>query len=200
MRSERVFSVIILAGGRSQRVGREKALLPWGGRTLIEHIVAQCRRWSDDVLVTSGDRVRYQEILDVPIFADAIRDIGPMGGLYTGLKHARYEYSLAVACDMPFITRAVIDLLRAELDGSVWAVVPKIEGHRVPTFALYHKKCLSVIEQLLAQRCTSPLALLDAVPIAIVPEERFRAVDPTLRSFTNINTLQDWERSLKLSL
>ncbi len=198
MPSEKVLSVIILAGGYSQRLGQDKALLPWRGRTLIEHIVAHFKRWSDDVLVVSGAEIRYAEILDVPILSDEIRNVGPLGGLYTGLKHARYEHSLVVACDMPLISQAVIDLLRDELDGSAWAVVPEVEGHRVPTLAIYHKKCFSVIERLLAQKRTSPLALLDTIPIKIIPEERLRAVDPTLRSFTNINSLEDWQRALSL--
>lgn len=200
MAREKVFSVIILAGGYSRRLGQDKALLPWRGRTLIEHIVTQAQTLSDDVLVISGAEIRYTEILDVPIFPDEIQGVGPMSGLYTGLKHAQYEYSLAVACDMPLISQAVLDLLTDELDSSVWAVVPEVEGHRVPMLAIYHKKCLPVIERLLVRKHTSPLALLDAAPVKIIPEERLRAVDPTLRSFTNINTLKDWEQATQFSL
>lgn len=200
MTSERVFSAIVLAGGRSYRLRQEKALLPWRGRTLIEHIVTLLKTLSDDVLVISGAESRYQEILDVRVLPDEITGVGPIGGLYTGLKHARYEYSLAVACDMPFISRAVIDLLRDELDGSVWAVVPEVGGHRVPTLAIYHQQCLVVIERLLADKRTSPQALLDAIPSKVIPEEQIRAVDPALRSFININTLEDWERATQLSL
>lgn len=190
----RKLSAIVLAGGGSRRLGRDKALLPWQGRTLIEHIVAQLTELSDDVLVITGLERRYQELLDVPIFADKINNIGPMGGLYTGLTHARYEYSLIVACDMPLLTRAIIDLLRSELESSVRAVVPEVQGHRVPTLAIYHRECLTAIEHLLAQGRTSLQALLDAVPVKIIPEERLRAVDPQLRALLNINTLADWER------
>lgn len=198
MSHKRAFSGIILAGGHSHRFGQDKALLPWRGRTLIQHIAAQFQQLSDDVFVVSGAEIRYADILDVPVYADEIREIGPLGGLYTGLKHARYEYSLVGACDMPLISHAVIELLRDELDGSIWAVVPEIEGHRIPTLALYHKKCLGIIERLLAQGRTSPLAVLDAVPIKIIPEARLRTVDPSLRSFTNINTPEDWQRALSL--
>jgi molybdopterin-guanine dinucleotide biosynthesis protein A len=187
-------SAIVLAGGSSRRLGRDKALLPWRSHTLIEHIVAQLQAVSDDVLVITGREKRYLELLGVPVFADEIADIGPMGGLYTGLKHARHEYSLAVACDMPLLNRAIIDLLTSELDSSMRAVVPEVQGHRVPTLALYHKECLLAIEQLVAQGCTSVQALLDAVPIKIVAEAKLRTVDPPLRSFTNINTLTDWEK------
>jgi molybdopterin-guanine dinucleotide biosynthesis protein A len=188
------FSALVLAGGSSRRLGRDKALLPWQGHTLIEHIVAQLQAVSDDVLVITGREKRYLELLDVPIFADEIANIGPMGGLYTGLKHARHEYSLVVACDMPLLDRAVIDLLTSELDSSVRAVVPEVQAHRVPTLAIYHKECLFAIERLVSQECTSIQALLDSVPIKIVAETKLRTVDPTLRSFTNINTLADWEK------
>lgn len=190
----RELSAIVLAGGQSRRLGRDKALLPWQGRTLIEHIVAQLKELSDDVLVITGTERRYCELLDVPIFADEIKNIGPMGGLYTGLTHARSEYSLVVACDMPLFTRAIIDLLRSELDSSVRAVVPEVQGHRVPTLAIYHKECLAVIERLLTQGNTALQALLDSAPTKVIPETQLRIIDPELRTFTNLNTLEDWEK------
>lgn len=188
-----MISVIVLAGGHSRRLGHDKALLPWQGRTLIQYLVTYLQKLSDDVLVVTGTERRYQELLTVPIFSDEIRNIGPLGGLYTGLKHARFPYSLAIACDMPFVNRAVIDLLKDNAEGSVKAVVPSIQNHRVPTCALYHKDCLSVIEKLQAQGRFSLQALLDSIPIKILSEDELRAVDPTLRSFVNINTQADWE-------
>lgn len=171
-------------------------MLPWRGSTLIEYMCARLREMSDDVLVVTGAERRYGDLLDVPIFADELRDCGPMGGLYTGLRHARHPYSLAVACDMPFVDRAVVDLLKSELDGVAWAVVPEIEHCRVPTLAVYHRDCLSVIEKLHAQGQFSLQALLDSVPLRIISEERLRAVDPALHSFVNINTQADWESCL----
>jgi len=193
-------SVVLLAGGYSRRMGQDKALLPWRGRTLIEYLVAQLKAISDDVLVITGPQVRYRELLDVPIFADAIRGVGPMGGLYTGLTHARYDYSFVAACDMPLLSRAVIDLLKEELDGSAWAVVPQIANYRVPTLAIYHKKSRSVIERLLAHGHTSLQELLDAIPTKIISEQKLRQVDPALRSFVNLNTLTDWEELVRSEL
>lgn len=190
----RELSAIVLAGGESRRLGRDKALLPWQGQTLIEHIVAQLKGLSDDVLVITGAERRYHALLDVPVFADEIKNIGPMGGLYTGLKRARYEYSLTVACDMPLLNRALIELLTSELGGSVRAVVPEVRGHRVPTLAVYHKESLAIIEQLLAQGRTSLQALVDSVSPKIISEKKLRTVDPELRAFTNLNTREDWEK------
>jgi molybdopterin-guanine dinucleotide biosynthesis protein A len=198
--TERALSTIVLAGGHSHRLGQDKALLPWRGRTLIEYIVSQLKAISDDVLVITGPQVRYGDLLDVPIFADNIKDVGPMGGLYTGLTHARYDYSFVAACDMPLLSRAVIDLLREELDGSAWAIVPKIADYRVPTLAIYHKKSLSVIERLLAQGRTSLQELLDAIPTKIISEQNLRQIDPALRSFFNLNTPEDWEELIRLEL
>lgn len=193
MKTDHTLSVIVLAGGRSRRLGCDKALLPWRGRTLIEYLVAYVQKLSDDVLVVTGAERRYCDVLDVPIFADEIRDCGPLGGLYTGLKHARYPYSFVVACDMPLVSRAVIDVLKSNIEGSVRAIVPYIHNHRVPTLAIYHKDCLCAIEKLLARGRFSLQALLDSVPLKIISEEKLRAVDPTLRSFVNINTRTDWE-------
>ncbi len=210
MSADHPLSVIVLAGGRSRRLGRDKALLPWRGSTLIEYMCARLREMSDDVLVVTGAERRYGDLLDVPIFADELRDCGPMGGLYTGLRHARHPHSLAVACDMPFVDRAVVDLFKSTLTPSpsplgeigeqrgegALAVVPEIEHCRVPTLAVYHRDCLSVIEKLHAQGQFSLQALLDSVPLKIISEEKLRAVDPALRSFVNINTQADWESCL----
>lgn len=191
---KRAFSIIVLAGGCSRRLGRDKALLDWHGRPLLAHLVAQLQELSDDIVVITGPEPRYRDWLDVPIFADEIAGMGPLGGLYTGIKHARHEYGLVVACDMPLVSRAVIELLRSELEESLWALVPEVEGHRVPTLAIYHKNCISMIELLLAQGRTSVQGLLEAVPTKIVSEDRLRQADPSLRSFANLNTLEDWER------
>jgi len=196
--TDQSLSVIVLAGGRSRRLGCDKALLPWRGSTLIEYLVAYVQELSDDVLVITGAERRYQELLNVPIFADEIGDAGPLGGLYTGLKHARYSYSLVIACDMPLLSRAVIDTLKSNIEGAVWAVVPSIQNYRVPTFAVYYKDCLFIIEKLRAQGRFSLQALLDSVPLKIVSENELRAVDPTLRSFVNINTQADWESCMPL--
>ncbi len=193
MRTDQSLSVIVLAGGHSRRFGQDKALLPWQGRTLIEHLVAQLKGLSDDLLVITGREIRYGDLLDVPIFSDEIPDRGPMGGLYTGLKRACYDYSLTVASDMPLVSPALVKLLSQEIDGEIFAIVPEVQGHRVPTLALYHKKCLPVIEELLAQGRTSLQDLLDFAPIKILPEHHLRAVDPELRSFVNINTPAEWE-------
>jgi molybdopterin-guanine dinucleotide biosynthesis protein A len=190
-KNERVISAILLAGGQSSRMGPDKALLHWHGRTLIEHLVAQMKELSDDVLVITGLEIRYDDLLDVPIFADEIKDCGPMGGLYTGLKRARYDYSLAVACDMPLVSRALMELLSHEIDGKAWAIVPEVQGHRVPTLAIYHKKCLPVIESFLAEGRTSLQALLETVPVKVMPESRLRKVDATLQCFTNLNRPED---------
>lgn len=192
--NSRTLSVIVLAGGRSRRLGQDKALLSWHGRTLIEHLVTQLKELSDDLLVITGPEMRYRDLLDVPILADEIKERGPMGGLYTGLKRARYDYSLAVACDMPLVSSALVGLLSQGIDERIQAIVPQVRGHRVPTLAIYHKKCLSVIERLLSQGHASLQDLLNFVPTKILSENQLRKVDPSLHSFTNLNTPEDWQK------
>lgn len=198
--NSRTLSVIVLAGGHSRRMGQDKALLPWHGRTLIENLIAQLKELSDDVLVITGAEMRYRDLLDALIFSDEIPDRGPMGGLYTGLKRARYDYSLAVACDMPLVGSALMELLSQEIDGRIQAIVPEVQGHRVPTLAIYHKKCLSVIERLLSQGRASLQDLLNSVPTKILSENQLREVDPSLRSFTNLNTPEDWQKLVERSV
>jgi molybdopterin-guanine dinucleotide biosynthesis protein A len=125
----REISAIVLAGGRSARMGTDKALLRVGREYLIQRIVRQLQAHFSEIIVTTGEAVRYADLLDVSVFADRLKDCGPLGGLYTGLLVATPEYSFVTACDMPFLKPQLVALLRAEIDGSP-IIVPEVAGIR----------------------------------------------------------------------
>ncbi|MCS6840385.1 MAG: NTP transferase domain-containing protein, partial [Roseiflexus sp.] len=108
-------SCIIIAGGSSRRMGSDKRRLRlWGerGPTLLEHMVAQAARFSDDVIVALNDPEAWSG-LPARLVCDEAAEGGPLAGLAAGLAASRYEYALALACDMPLVQEALIDALLA---------------------------------------------------------------------------------------
>ena len=178
---------ILLCGGRSRRMGRDKGLIEWEGEPLVVRAARLLRGFSTEVLVVTGTAVRYRELLDLPVLPDAIPNLGPLGGIYTGLLHARHEYNLVLACDMPLVRPKLLELLISEVSPEFAVIVPRVREFFEPLLAIYTKRCLPAIERLLAAGKRKPTDLYGLVPTKIVPEERLREVDPKLESFFNLN-------------
>lgn len=125
-----------------------------------------------------------------------------MGGIYTGLLAAKNYYSLVTACDMPLIDLRIISLLLNEIEGSAaMAIVPKIAGKWEPLLAIYSKACIPKMEESLTQGRVKMQEFLGLISAKAVPEEKLKELDPALRCFTNLNTLEDLERlGLELEL
>ncbi|MFN3929853.1 MAG: molybdenum cofactor guanylyltransferase, partial [Thermoflexus sp.] len=97
-----MYSVAILAGGQSRRMGRNKAFLEWKGRPLIVDLIERFHQVSDDILLIASNVKPFQD-LPVRLVLDPSPPIGPLGGLWSGLLSARYEWVFATACDMPLL-------------------------------------------------------------------------------------------------
>jgi molybdopterin-guanine dinucleotide biosynthesis protein A len=117
------FAIVINAGGKSTRMGTDKALLNLGGKPLIEHILEQTLGLGDQIIVTNTpDRYAY---LGLPMATDILPDKGALGGLYTCLQAATRPYALVLACDMPLVNRSFLEYMMA-LASQFEAVVPRI--------------------------------------------------------------------------
>ncbi len=136
---------ILLAGGRSRRMGRDKAWLPFAGRPLYQHALELLQRFCRRVLI-AGDRPD----LEAPGL-QAIPDRYPgsaLGGLYTGLLAATTDWILVAPCDMPYPDGRIVERMLAMREGYD-AVVPRTPDGYEPVFALYHKHCLDRMEAML---------------------------------------------------
>ena len=193
-------SGIILAGGRSRRLGRNKALESIGGQPLVRRVIDRVSQVCDEVVVVVADRdqgaaLPLEEHHRVTI--DRYPNGGSLGGIFSGLSAASQEWGLAVACDMPFLN---LDLLRRMLScrEGVDAVVPVLEGRPEPTHAIYSKTCLPFMEQRLRDGDLKISKFFDEVRVAYVPEEEISSLDPDYLSFFNVNTAEDLDRALAL--
>ena len=185
-------TVIILAGGKNQRFGRNKALATIGGISLIERIVERLKPQTSQVLVvTSREQPDLPATCDAEILADIYPDKGPLGGIYTGLLASQSPYSLVVACDMPFLNT---ELLRYMVNQSrdFDVVIPRLEeGKLEPLHAIYSKACLSNIKMRLDYNHLRVDSILNTMRVRYVERAECQRFDPQLLSFFNINREAD---------
>jgi len=185
---------LILAGGKSSRYGVNKALVAVEGITLIEHAVRVMKDVFQDVIILTNTPAEYA-FLNLPMVEDVIKGLGPIGGIYTGLRTISGEAGFFVACDMPFLNK---ELLRhmLEVRGGFDAVVPRVGWMIEPLHAIYTKGCLPVIKAMIDSRKYQILQCLNNIRVRYVEEEELRGFDPELHSFFNINEPGDLQRTL----
>jgi molybdopterin-guanine dinucleotide biosynthesis protein A len=181
---------ILLAGGRSERMGRDKALLPIHGTTLLEHNIALLQTLAQEVVVVTDAPDRYQLTFG-RVVADIYPDSGPVGGIVTGLRTLGEGSHLVVACDMPALDPDVLAFLQKAVTPDVDAVVPKIAGQWEPLCAVYRHTAEPRLQQFLETGGRSARQALTTLRIRRVDETALRRLDPDLRCFTNLNTPQD---------
>jgi molybdopterin-guanine dinucleotide biosynthesis protein A len=177
-------SGFVLAGGRSSRMGRDKALLPLGDRTLLEQAAVRVRAAAGDVTLI-GPPERYAG-LGYPVVPDSVEKCGPIGGLYTALSITSAEWNLIVACDMPGLTVEFLrDLLGAAEEAGADCLVPETSSGLEPLCAVYHRRCLAAAEQTILRKI---FKLHD-----FVSSLRFKTLvlsDPS--PVENVNTPEEW--------
>lgn len=180
-------SGIILAGGRSSRMGRDKSQLEMDGNTLLDRVVKVVADLADDVHIVGHGHIR-----------DDFPNAGPLGGLLTGLRRARHPTSIVVACDLPFLNGALLAYLHSLLEGHD-AVVPRVEGRPEPLHAVYRTAIIPAVERLLRDGSLSMQSLVSRVDVRWVDENETDCFDPARLSFKNVNTPLDWEEALELA-
>jgi len=185
--SEKVKDVsgVVLAGGRSRRYGENKALVKVHGVPLIERVIDVMRRIFHRVIIITNTPDEYS-YLKLPMHQDIIKGLGPLGGIYTGLRVIPDNAGFFVACDMPFLNRRLIRYL-VEIKSDFDVVVPRMSGKMEALYALYGKGCQSKIESLIDTGIYQIFRFFPEVSVRYVDEDEVRIFDPDLRSFLNIN-------------
>ena len=184
---------VLLAGGKSRRMGEDKRFLSIGEGTLLDRSLAVLRSLFETVFVViAQDSPALRS--EVPVLRDLIPDCGSLGGLYTGLKQGVTPYVFVVACDMPFLNPAAVRYF-AEAKGDHDVVMAELENGLHPMHALYHRRCLPVMEDLIKVRDLKiqRLAAHPALRVRLLTQAELDAIDPQGRSFYNVNTPSDLE-------
>jgi len=191
---------VLLAGGRSRRMGTDKRFLDVGEKTLLERALDVFEQLFSEILVVVAEPM--PELAAVPhrVLVDVIPGCGSLGGLYTGLSGATRDRIFSAACDMPFLNAAVISHLIALSSGSD-IVMPKLATGLQPMHAVYAKTCLPHIRRMIdaGQFTIQDVTRHEGLKIRLVPEDDLRRIDPRLLSFLNLNTPADLEFARKLA-
>ncbi|MEI7813679.1 MAG: molybdenum cofactor guanylyltransferase [Coriobacteriia bacterium] len=195
-------SGVVLAGGRSRRMGEDKSLLEFDGEPLVFRVASTLSQVCSEVMVVASDSEALDGVMLPPavrVLADEVAFQGPLGGLATALAAAEQEWVFACGVDMPFLCAEVVRLLWDELvahsasvDGErVRLVMPIGDAGPEPLLSLFRRDCIDAVHEALAQGSRKVVDLCDRVEVLVVPVERLRAVDPQLRTLVNINTCED---------
>ncbi len=188
---------VVLAGGRSTRMGTNKALLEFGGARIIERLLQTLRPLFPEVAIVANDATAYS-YLGVPVWPDRIPGTGALGGLYTAVVSSAFPQAFCIACDMPYPNAAVITYLQRLAPGSD-VVVPRTADGYQPLHAVYSKSCSAAMESLLRAGRLKIDQLFPLVRLRIVDEEELRPIDPLLHAFVNVNTREELEAASRLA-
>ena len=183
-------TAIVLAGGQSRRMGRDKASLPFADSTLLHTVIQQLQPWFSHILLSVQQPI---PACDYPQISDTTPHAGPLAALVDALAHVETSWAFVTACDMPFVNPALISAL-AKRRSSQQAVIADIDGHWQPFAAFYAKNSLPILHNALQSGEHSLTSALRRLNPACVSAKDLRDADPALRSFIDIDTPDDWLR------
>ncbi|HUX46954.1 MAG TPA: molybdenum cofactor guanylyltransferase [Desulfosporosinus sp.] len=186
---------VLLAGGKSSRMKKNKALLKLEDQPLVKRSLAVLQAVFAEVLISSNNPELYARY-EVPVIQDEILNRGPLEGLYQGLKAATYDKVFFVACDMPFLEAGLIRFL-AKWVPEYDIVVPRLQSGPHPLHAFYHRRCLPAIKRNLEAGCLKVSDLGPSCSVRYVEETELQAFDNLSKVFCNVNTPEDWLAVLK---
>jgi molybdopterin-guanine dinucleotide biosynthesis protein A len=190
---------IILCGGQSQRMGRPKAWLPFGGELMLPRVARLLGEVVSPLVVVAAPE---QDVPPLPTGVAIVRDEekgrGPLQGLAAGLKalRGRAEAAYLSSCDVPFLRPAFVARL-VDLLGEHAVCVPRVGDYHHPLAAVYRLDVIDPVDQLLAEDRLRPFFLFEAVPTRVVEAAELQDVDPTFETLRNLNTPADYTAAVQ---
>lgn len=184
----------ILAGGQSRRMGRDKALLTLGGRTLLERAVTSLLAVTPRVRIVGRAYELATPSGPVAILPDRKPGLGPLSGVHAALAAMESEAVLVLACDLPFVTPQFLRGLVEALTSDVEAVVPRPASGTVPVCAVYRRSCLAAVEARLARGELAARGFAESIRARYLDDAALALLDPAGVCLINVNTREDYER------
>jgi len=196
-----MLTVVIQAGGRSDRMGQNKALMPFLGEPLVVRLTNRFLPIANELIINTNSPDLFEFIL-LPKVVDKISGVGALGGLYTALDAASYPFVAVIACDMPFasveITRHQLKLIQSL---AVDVVIPHTEDGYEPLHAVYRKEtCLPEIEKAIQTGKRRMISWFNHLKILEVPATELNSIDGAKHAFININTPEEFSAAEAIAL
>jgi len=188
-------TAVLLAGGKSRRMGSDKRFVLVGQRTLFDRSCnVLCELFEQVCVVLAQDSPALQA--DVPVVRDVIPNCGSLGGLYTGLRWAKTQHIFLAASDMPFLNQNVIRYM-VRLKEQADIVIGRWATHLQPTHAVYSRGCLPIIEEMMNSHNKRIHSMMShpALRVRVIAESEIKRIDHDGRSMFNVNTPSDLEQA-----
>jgi molybdenum cofactor guanylyltransferase len=182
---------IVLAGGKSSRMGQDKGLMLLQGKAMVLHVIEQLQPQVAEVLLVANAPA-YQQF-GFRVVPDLVAEAGPMGGIYTGLTASASEYTIVLSCDMPFISAEAVRYLIEHAREDVDICVASLQGQMQPLFGLYRKSCLPLLEKSLSRGEYKLQTLIRQAAHQLLPLDVLAEGQPRL--FANLNTPEEFEKA-----
>lgn len=191
-----MLTVSIQAGGKSSRMGQDKALMPFLGRPLIERIITRVAPIADEIIIITNDPQAYR-FLGLPLFTDIYPQRGALGGLHAALACASHPLVAVLACDMPFASPELIDFQkRTLLDENVDVVIPGGPEGLEPLHSLYRREtCLPACESAILADKWKLISWFPQVKVRTLQPDEIRLYDQAGLVFWNLNTPEEFSRA-----
>jgi molybdopterin-guanine dinucleotide biosynthesis protein A len=194
------FTTIVLAGGASSRMGRPKALLPFGEELLVERIVRRFVATSREVIVVSGPHLSLPPLpRGSRVVEDEEPHQGPLSGLRYGLRATSDDVAFVCGCDHPLLAAPVAELLvrRCAAAPDAVAAWSTWNGSPQPLVGAYRTSVLEIVENMLASDERRIIRLPRRANVIEISAAELRVADPSGRSFVDLDTPEDYERALR---
>jgi molybdopterin-guanine dinucleotide biosynthesis protein A len=186
-------TAFVLAGGKSSRMGADKALLQLAGQTLLQRTLELARAVSEDVRIV-GAREKFGEF--APVVEDKYPNRGPLGGIHAALSATTSPFNLILAVDLPFLEkRFLLHLLAETRASSAVVTVPRAAGGLQPLCAVYRREFAALAEQALAAGRNKIDTLYAQTTVRIIEEDELVRFAFSPAMFDNLNTQEEWERA-----
>jgi molybdenum cofactor guanylyltransferase len=189
------FTVAIIAGGKSVRMGTDKSFVPLLGKSMIEHVLERVADLGQSATIIITNQPEHYTHLGLPTHTDVLRDKGSLGGIYSALTYSATKHTLALACDMPFLNadllRYMVALNAAHHGGPYDVVVPRADGHPQGLHALYSRDCLEPIRARIDQDRLKVIGFYDQVRTRYLDPPEYARFDARGLSFHNVNTPEE---------
>jgi len=191
---------IILAGGKSLRLGQNKALQAIEGKSLIQRVVDRLAIISTEIIIATahGEEIPCSSAVRIKTVADIYPGKGPLVGIYSGLMASFSPQAIVVGCDTPFLSVGLLEYM-IQISPTFDVVVPRIKEKIEPLCAVYSKSCIASVQRLLQQNELGIYKLFGMVKMKYVEEDEINSFDPEHLSFFNINNKDDLDRARKLA-
>lgn len=174
---------IILAGGKSSRMGQDKGLLLINNKPMVTHVIDEIKKITSEVIIISNQKEYNQ--FEIPVFEDMIKNSGPLAGIYTGLFYSKYDKNLVLSCDVPCVTADLLNYLIKHSE-NYDVTIPTINNKTHQVIGVYSKSCMSYFKKELDSNQLKLKVALEKISLNLVDANDFDE-----QVFANVNTQED---------